>query len=114
MSVCCDVHRCGLGVQGGQANAPPIFFLPNSFFGYWVEEGQIKKQKSLQNNYLGGVKAEKIENLHFTEGIGVPATHGWFLPPTSVISQVMSMVMWVCQSHVFDILQEICFVTKYL
>lgn len=29
-------------VPGGEANDPPIFFLPKSFF-FWVEEGQIKK-----------------------------------------------------------------------
>jgi hypothetical protein len=30
----------GGGFQG--ANALPLFFIPNNFFGYWIEEEQIK------------------------------------------------------------------------
>jgi hypothetical protein len=44
----------------GGASAPPIFFLPkNSCFGHWVKDGQIKKHKYFQNNYLGGVETEE-------------------------------------------------------
>jgi hypothetical protein len=37
-------HRRNLEGGQGRVNAPPIFFLSkNIFFGYRVEEGQIKK-----------------------------------------------------------------------
>jgi hypothetical protein len=60
-------------VQGGGASSPLIFFLPtNRFFGYWVEEGQIKKQRYCQNDHLGGVKTEKeIKNFHGKQNRGI-------------------------------------------
>ena len=38
------------------------------FFGGWVLEGQVKKYRYFQNDYLGGVETEKLKkNLRFVE-----------------------------------------------
>jgi len=49
-------------VQGGE-KCPSNSFPPKHFFCYWVEEGQIKKQKYFLNNYLGGVKKNKKNSV---------------------------------------------------
>jgi len=60
----------------------------NSFFGYWVKEGQIKQQKYFLNCYLVGVKTEQMKNLLFT-GSGIEE---WLIPPTNIISPVTPML----------------------
>jgi len=38
-----------------EGQMPPLqYFAKFFFFGYYVDEGQVKIQKYFQNNYLGG------------------------------------------------------------
>ena len=42
-SLLSNEHTRNLGSRRGGPNAPPIFLLPKiSFFGYYVEKGQIR------------------------------------------------------------------------
>ena len=92
------------------ADAQPIFFLHKHsfffFFAYWVEEGQIKKQKYFQNDCLDGAGTEKNGKLAFyrtqNRGILVPMVD--FVhpsPPTylDVISQFTPMKLAI--HHLF-------------
>lgn len=61
---CCHHRRNVDGVR--EANALPIFFVPKiSFFGCWVEEGQVKKIEIFQNYYWVLQRQKKLKNLHF-------------------------------------------------
>jgi hypothetical protein len=47
---------------GGPMPLQYFFYLTIGYFGYCVEQGQRKKQKCFQNDYLGGVKKKKDIN----------------------------------------------------
>jgi len=83
------MHNLG-GARG--ANSPPFFLLSKNRL-FWLRSGRgaNKRIELFLNDYLGGVKTEKM-NLHFMIHILQFLTPWSNPPPANVISQVTLVV----------------------